>query len=524
MFWLSPMGAKDGRANARERTAKSVFPAHAWMNRPESSFPYHISGVPRARGDEPGPMLDIHWNIHFRRGSAGPTERSIHSRQKKRPRKGGAESQSALTGAKWSNKMSTQNITDLQQKFRLAFFDDDMDEATRIATDAVEAGIPAKKVSTEMALAQFSVEEALDKIRNSPQPTGSGPPEAEALTLVKASDVQQRDATWLWPRWLPRGELTLLAGQPKTGKTTLALSVASILSRGGKWPSGERAKKANTIFWTSEDSLEKTIAPRLSAAGADLDRIRFINYGKRIDFDPAQHMNILQEVIKDEGVGLLILDPIICVLDSKRDSHNATNVRHGLADLQNMIGGLDLAVIGITHFAKGTQGGNVLERMIGSQVWGAAARVVWAAARDSDSGKRTLVQVKNNLAEEAGAFDYSIEVPDGHKVTAAVWGAQSNITAEEVLHMSESTDRESEDKNAKEAAMEWFIDLLDGMGWVSSTSIDEEMKSNHVSISTLRRARDLLKRKGEVECRRYHGRYEWRIPGQEEEPTFPPIN
>ena len=87
-----------------------------------------------------------------------------------------------------------------------------------------------------------------------------------------------------------------------------------------------------------------------------------------------------------------------------------------------MIGGLDLAVIGITHFAKGTKGSDPLERLIGSQVWGAFARVVWAAARDSGTGARTLVQVKNNLAAEAGAFDYSIEIPDGHKVTAAVWG------------------------------------------------------------------------------------------------------
>ena len=137
------------------------------------------------------------------------------------------------------------------------------------------------------------------------------PEDPNAITLTKASDVRTRDVDWLWPGWLPRGELTLLAGQPKTGKTTLALSVASILSRGGKWPTGERAKKTNTIFWTAEDSIEKTIVPRLQASGADLDRIRFINYGKPIAFDPSQHMTVLQESIRDAGVGLLILDPVI---------------------------------------------------------------------------------------------------------------------------------------------------------------------------------------------------------------------
>ena len=358
--------------------------------------------------------------------------------------------------------MDPQNNTNsLQEKFIAALCTGGADSLTRATTAAIESGHSRKEVEGAMACAQFAFDERIEQEKAA----HSAEPQAETLTLTKASEITQKDVDWLWPGWLPSGELTLLAGQPKTGKTTLALSIASILSRGGKWPTGERAKKADTIFWTAEDSLETTIAPRLSAAGADLDRIRFINYGKRIAFSPSQHMSILQEAIEDDDdVRLLILDPVITVLDSKRDSHKATDVRHGLADLQNMIGGLDLAVIGITHFAKGTRGSDPLERLIGSQVWGAAARVVWAAARDSGTGARTLVQVKNNLAAEAGAFDYSIEVPDGHKVTAAVWGTPSNMTAEEVLDSAESSSRESEDKNAKESAMEWFIELLDGMG------------------------------------------------------------
>ena len=67
-------------------------------------------------------------------------------------------------------------------------------------------------------------------------------------------------------------------------------------------------------------------------------------------------MGILQESIQDDDVRLLILDPVITVLDSKRDSHKATDVRHGLADLQNMIGGLDLAVIGITPLCQRYEG------------------------------------------------------------------------------------------------------------------------------------------------------------------------
>ena len=406
------------------------------------------------------------------------------------------------------------NTASLQETFIAALCIGGADALTRATKSAIESGRSQKEVASAMALAQFAFDE---RIEEETAAAMAAEPQAEALTLTKAADVQPRDVDWLWPQWLPRGELTLLAGQPKTGKTTLALSIASILSRGGKWPTGERAKKADTIFWTAEDSIEKTIVPRLKAAGADLQRIRFINYGKRIAFSPSQHMTVLQETIKDDPqAGLLILDPVISVLQGVRDSHRATDVRQGLADLQTMIGQLDLAVIGITHFAKSTRGGDPLERMIGSQVWGAAARVVWAAARDADSGARTLVQVKNNLAAEAGAFDYSIEVPDGHKVTAALWGASSRLSAEEVLQMAERGPRDSEEASALDEAKDFFTDLLDGMGWLSSGKIDAALKENHIKVATFRRARTALKSKGEVECRRYHGKFEWRIPGQEE--------
>ena len=313
-----------------------------------------------------------------------------------------------------------KNITDLQQKLRLAFFAGDMDTATRIATDAVEAGSSADSVTQEMAYARFYVEESLEALdEDKHPPPGSQAPEAEALTLTPASEVSEQSVEWLWPGWLPRGELVLLAGQPGAGKTTLALAVASILSRGGKWPSGEQAKPTTTIFWTAEDSIEKTIVPRLRAHGANMEKIRFINYGKRIQFEPSKHMSVLKDCITEaDDVKLLILDPVISVLQGVRDSHRATDVRQGLTELQGLIAAHDVSTIGVTHFAKGTKGVNPLERMIGSQVWGAAARVVWVAACDGDSGVRTLVQAKNNLSAEGGPSATPSKYPWGMKSLA----------------------------------------------------------------------------------------------------------
>ena len=418
-----------------------------------------------------------------------------------------------------TSKISTETLL---EKTMLALFNQDEDAITRICIDAVEQGMTADNVDRITALARFGFEEKLEDYRRTPS---EPPSEAEALTLTPASEVNERPVEWMWPGWLPRGELVLLAGQPGAGKTTLALAVASILSRGGKWPSGEKAKPATTIFWTAEDSIEKTIVPRLRAHGANMEKIRFINYGKRIQFEPSKHMSVLKDCITEaDDVKLLILDPVISVLQGVRDSHRATDVRQGLTELQGLIAAHDVSTIGVTHFAKGTKGVNPLERMIGSQVWGAAARVVWVAACDGDSGVRTLVQAKNNLSAEGGAFSYSIEVPLGHEVTRATFGAHSDMTAAQVLHVSEGSTRDPEEASAIEQAQDFVIEILDGMGWVGAKKLEHEVRSNHVSVGTYRRARGLLKDRGEVQCRRHHDAWQWRIPGQEQLPDIKAVN
>jgi len=49
-------------------------------------------------------------------------------------------------------------------------------------------------------------------------------------------DLKPEPVRWLWPGWLARGKIHLLAGRPGAGKTTLALSLAASISSAGFWP------------------------------------------------------------------------------------------------------------------------------------------------------------------------------------------------------------------------------------------------------------------------------------------------
>src|SRR5208283_5916291 len=103
-------------------------------------------------------------------------------------------------------------------------------------------------------------------------------PDAQAnwkMGLTCASSINPEPISWLWKGWLARGKMHIIAGQPGTGKTTIAMKMAAAVSAGGRWPDGSVAKQGNVIIWSGEDDPADTLVPRLETSGADLSRIFF---------------------------------------------------------------------------------------------------------------------------------------------------------------------------------------------------------------------------------------------------------
>lgn len=52
------------------------------------------------------------------------------------------------------------------------------------------------------------------------------------VELICATNLEPEPITWLWKDWLAAGKFHILAGAPGTGKTTIALSLAAIITLG----------------------------------------------------------------------------------------------------------------------------------------------------------------------------------------------------------------------------------------------------------------------------------------------------
>jgi putative DNA primase/helicase len=262
------------------------------------------------------------------------------------------------------------------------------------------------------------------------------------VVLTSGADLEPEPIVWLWPYWLARGKLHLLAGAPGQGKTTIAMAMAATVTIGGSWPDGSRCEPGNVLIWSGEDDPADTLLPRLIASGADRSRCFFVSgtqvAGELLAFNPATDMQGLErQALAIGGISLLIVDPVVSAVAG--DSHKNAEVRRDLQPIVDLASRLGAAAIGITHLSKGGAGGDPATRVIGSIAFTAVARVVLVAAKvkgEEGQDRRILARGKSNIGPDNGGFEYHIEQAEplpGIHASYIRWGVAVDGTARELL-------------------------------------------------------------------------------------------
>lgn len=319
-----------------------------------------------------------------------------------------------------------------------------------------------------------------------------------SLQIVNMATIQAQAINWLWLGWLPLGKLTILAGAGGCGKTNLLLALIATITTNGIFPDGSKCTDTGKVLiYSTEDDPNDTLLPRLIANGADLSKIDFIagrinDKGDREPFDPTKDLPLLNAYAKQNpDIKLLMIDPIISAVGG--DSNKATDVRRSLQVVVDFAQEFNCAVVGITHFAKGTSGSSPAERIIGSQAFTALARMVWSAAKREDENDCILVRAKSNISTLDGGIKYQIEpetVLENIETTKTAWLGTIEGSARELLSEAEST--ENSNGTTVDMAKEFLIDLLSSVENMPSKEVQSQAKDAGFSPASIRRAQEKL--------------------------------
>jgi archaellum biogenesis ATPase FlaH len=284
------------------------------------------------------------------------------------------------------------------------------------------------------------------------EPVDLGGRAARRLKITRGSDVKMQRVRWVMEDWIPAGSLTLLAGREGLGKSTLAVQICAQITRGTL--EGElHGTPRNVLYIHSEDSREFTVAPRLKAAGADMDRVLFV------DVETAQtdsgtvilplDLRSLEKVIVQHQVTFVVLDAATSSMSSELSGKDDRAVRSYLEPLAQLAARQGCVVFGLCHFGKrdGTDTGKLI---LGSIAWSQVARSVLSVARDDDSGNLIVTNTKANLAPrtrsmEAAIVSTEVETEDGPtEVGVLKWLGETTRDARDLLS---GADEETEERD-----------------------------------------------------------------------------
>lgn len=321
----------------------------------------------------------------------------------------------------------------------------------------------------------------------------------ECATLADVPEIV-KSTRWLWPKWLPRGHVSLLVGAPGDGKTTVALDILARLLNGDELPDDRPPEQIDLVMWVDTEGTQAVLATRAEVMGVPMDKVIFPTEKAVEDLrlDSKEHWIRFAHAAKVRHPALIVVDTLRGAYSgNENSSHEAGKLMKALQILARDTGA---AILAIHHTRKLSElAGDAmvtLDRVRGSSAITANARCVWVIEDFGTSqadAKRLRVE-KSNLSDKPAPIGFTVDN------VGVKW-----------------TDPPAEPKieQAIVTAMNFLGDVLKG-GPRPPNEIEQDATASEISMATLRRAKKRLRVRS-TKSAGPTGQWTWSLPPQEKE-------
>lgn len=333
------------------------------------------------------------------------------------------------------------------------------------------------------------------------------------LDISPMSEIESTEVSWLWKPYIPSSRITVLEGDPESGKTYAALAICAAVTRGWETPNeipvegASSDSPANVMYFSAEDNVGDTIRPRFIKMGGDETKFLAVNGliqgndGKEYQSGfRLSNINELESGFREYRPRLVVFDPLQAYLGAGVDAHRANEVRPILSELGKLAERCDCAILIIRHLNKSTQ--KALYRGSGSiDVTAAARSVLVAGKHPQDSDRFVIAHLKCSVARKGPALCYSIS--DG----GLSWEGTADMSADDLL-----ADPKQAARPRKSAAT--FLKEYLGDGAKPSAEVFAAAAKRGIAQRTVERAGEELAVIKQPSA--YQGQWAWKLPKYEE--------
>ncbi len=230
-----------------------------------------------------------------------------------------------------------------------------------------------------------------------------------------------REINWLWDRVLPRGGTSILAGAPKSGKTTLVTDLAVAHARGGGEFLGRGMSQGMVVILMLEGNDDEVIK-RAKTMGKGQKLPLWVLTMRAKSLEDAKYQTV--EIIKRESPSLLIIDTL-WKFSRAKDINDYPSMGEGTEVLDNLAREYGTHILAVHHTKKSSKG-DLSDVLGATSITGgvdtilqlvklrSGVRKVWSTQRHGDDIEPVgLVKTKSGqLVEVDLAGDLKKEVLD----------------------------------------------------------------------------------------------------------------
>lgn len=323
---------------------------------------------------------------------------------------------------------------------------------------------------------------------------GWEPPPPEKSPFLSSfhtlSDFTEEEPSWLVEGWIPEGQITLLAADGGTGKTTLWCNLVAALSSGRPClldsPDVKR-EPLKVAFFSTEDSVKKKLKRQLRQAGANEGNILTADFSSG-GGDTLRELKLgsdrLREVIANFRPALCVFDPIQGFLPSRVNMGSRNEMRDCMAPLIALGEEFGTAFFIVCHTNK-RMGASDRSRLADSADLWDVARSVLMMGYTGEPGQRYLSHEKNNYADRQETLLLSFGEGGQLVKEGTTWKRDREFMQEAVTQRSAPQ---------REECKAFLLEKLGEHGnSMASKELEDLARDAGYSRATIRRAKDELK-------------------------------
>ena len=315
--------------------------------------------------------------------------------------------------------------------------------------------------------------------------------------LICLADIEERDPEWLIKGYIPKGEITVLAGDGGVGKTFVWCAIAAAISSGQKafvlnnsFVKEAEQEPQKVLYFSTEDSIEAVLCPRLRCSGAILMNVNTMDIAddnfQKIKFNSTY----LENLIDLYRPALVIFDPLQSFLPPNTDMKSRSHMRAALANLHAYGEKYGATFLIIMHTNKQLNVWGRTRLADSADIWDIARSVLICGEADRKSHLKYLSQEKSSYGKLSQTVLFRIE-----NNAVAFAGFTDKRDREYVITASKN----SQGAPARESAEQFILSYLgEHGGRVLIREIDEAATARSISDATLRRAKQELIEEGKI--------------------------